>query len=98
MEKVPVEEQYEMCGLFKQSTFGDIDIKCKYTKMIFLVDFCAQSNQMIQFIRDANVDSHSEGHVLGNCQAWQSKRGLSKPEAIRQYVTKSEAIVSAFKQ
>lgn len=29
MEKVPLEEQYEMCGLFKQSTFGDIDIKCE---------------------------------------------------------------------
>lgn len=30
MEKVPIEEQYEMCGLFKQATFGDIDIKCEY--------------------------------------------------------------------
>lgn len=29
MEKVPLDDQYEMCGLFKQSTFGDIDIKCK---------------------------------------------------------------------
>lgn len=32
MEKVPLEDQYEMCGLFKQSTFGDIDIKCKSFK------------------------------------------------------------------
>ena len=30
MDKVPLDDQYEMCGLFKQSTFGDIDIKCKY--------------------------------------------------------------------
>lgn len=30
MEQIPLEDQYEMCGLFKQSTFGDIDIKCKY--------------------------------------------------------------------
>lgn len=29
MDKVPAEAQHEMCGLFKQSTFGDIDIKCK---------------------------------------------------------------------
>lgn len=29
MDVVPLEDQYEMCGLFKQSTFGDIDIKCK---------------------------------------------------------------------
>jgi len=29
MDKVPLADQYEMCGLFKQSTFGDIDIKCK---------------------------------------------------------------------
>lgn len=27
MEKVPFEDQYEMCGLFKQSTFGDIEFK-----------------------------------------------------------------------
>lgn len=32
MEQVPLEDQYEMCGLFKQSTFGDIDIKCEYIK------------------------------------------------------------------
>lgn len=39
----------------------------------------------------------SQGHVLRNCQSWQAKRGLSKPEAIRKYVTKADQLVAAYK-
>lgn len=53
---------------------------------------------MLMLTTSSLVVSGSQGHVLRNCQAWQSNRGLSKPEAIRKYVAKSEKLVVAHKE
>jgi len=111
MDRVPLEEQYEMCGLFKQSTFGDIDIKCRLKlpntsqdvsrggetrkldhkqSRILMSDDLKQSSILLPV-------AGSQGHVLRNCQAWQANRGLSKPDAIRKYVTKADQLVAHYK-
>lgn len=42
------------------------------------------------------LDADAQGQVLKNCQAWQAQKGLSKPDAIRKYVTKAEQLVAAY--
>ena len=48
-------------------------------------------------IRRIQTDVGSQGHVLRNCQAWQANKGLSKPDAIRKYVTKANELVEAYR-
>jgi len=46
----------------------------------------------------STADAGSQGHVLANCQAWQSNKGTSKVEAIKKYVSRAEQLVSAYGQ
>lgn len=44
-----------------------------------------------------DADAGAQGSVLRNCQAWQACKGMSKVEAIKRYVTKSNQLVEMYK-